>query len=208
MMNGRRIVVLGAFEFVPSIIGFAVAVLVAADHHNTRFGATIRLIAGHRKRITKDAEVIAVFVLYGVVKAEGDVSTPSSETNETAGIVGNRQLTFATHRSCIIALFILRQNIHKLPHRGYILIHSRDIRRVFGGLYRRGVGIQIISFADTAEVSRYVSCTRRPVLLAVVPEAMQHTRRYVVLGVRDIKHVGRRQESVRVLERGDIYRLI
>ena len=53
-----------------------------------------------------------------------------------------------------------------------------------------------------------ISGKGRPVFLAVVTKAMQHTRRDIVLCVGDIEHIGCRQEAVRVLERRDIYRLV
>ena len=199
-MERGGVVVKGTFEFIPRIVRESVPVVVTADQDNTGFAAAVGVTATHEEGIAEDTKVEAVLVVHGMVKSEGDISTPSSQTYQTSGIVGNRLFAFAAHRCCIIALLVFGQQVDELPHGRHIVIDLRDIRRVLvSSRTGRSVSVELKRLGHAAEMCGNIAGRSSPVLRAVIAEAMEHARGDVVLRVGDIQRLVGSQQSVWVL---------
>ena len=66
--------VFAAFEFVPGVVGFAVAVFILHDVDDSRFGTA-------RERISRDRKVRPFFVVDAVVEAHDQVTAESAQRN-------------------------------------------------------------------------------------------------------------------------------
>ena len=79
-------------------------------------------------RVTLDVEVhCALYIHYGMVEVEGDVTAPSAQTNRPAGIVGQIFGAFLRHRSSIVAFLVSGHRVDELSGSGDIFIDGEDI---------------------------------------------------------------------------------
>ena len=131
--DGQQIGMLTTLYLVPRVIGQSVAIGVLAHAYDTRLTATFRGVVGRLvESIALYQQVVrALYIHYGVVKADDDLASPCAETDHSlrvggklrfgsgGGVVGNRG-----------------QGVDKLPRGGGIVVNAGDVGRV--GMQQRG----------------------------------------------------------------------
>ena len=103
--------VLGARQFEPLVIGFAVAVGIVADHDYTRLAGTARTFfrgTTRVERVAKHDEIkLARHVLNHMVEAESDRAAPAAQSDHLLVVVGDSLLGLKAHHVGIVALLVL-----------------------------------------------------------------------------------------------------
>ena len=119
-------IVLAAGQFVPWVIGDAVAIGVVAHHHYARLGAAAAVfgVGGFIEAVAPDAEVVAGKVDHGVVKGKGHVTAVGAERNHHIVGAADALAGLACHVLGCIALIVARHLVDKLSRGGAILGHG------------------------------------------------------------------------------------
>ena len=131
--DGQRIGMLTALYLVPRVIGQSVAVGVLAHAYDTRLAATFRGVVGRlvESIALYQQVVLALYIHYGVVKAEDDISSPCAEADHALRIVG--KLRFGSGGGVVGNR---GQGVDKLPRGGGIVVNAGDVGGV--GMQQRG----------------------------------------------------------------------